>query len=59
MAILEVKDLDYSYQDGDNKRIIFEKTSVSFEEGVFYSILGESGSGKTTFLSVIAGQDNR
>ena len=26
---------------------------------MFYAILGESGSGKTTFLSVIAGQDSR
>ncbi|MBR6957763.1 MAG: ABC transporter ATP-binding protein, partial [Erysipelotrichaceae bacterium] len=44
---------------GEGKRIIFEKAEASFEQGLFYAILGESGSGKTTFLSVIAGQDSR
>ena len=59
MAILEVKNLNYFYKDGEGKRIIFEDAEASFEQGLFYAILGESGSGKTTFLSVIAGQDSR
>ncbi|MBQ9037147.1 MAG: ABC transporter ATP-binding protein [Erysipelotrichaceae bacterium] len=59
MAILEVRNLNYFYKDGEGKRIIFEKAEASFEQGLFYAILGESGSGKTTFLSVIAGQDSR
>ena len=57
MDILTVKDLDYYYVDGDHKRIIFDKANISFKEGMFYTILGESGSGKTTFLSLIAGLD--
>ena len=32
MAILDVKDLDYSYQDGDNKRIIFEINGIQKSE---------------------------
>lgn len=56
-AILEVKDLSYSYKDGDHKRVIFEHLSVTFEKGKFYSITGESGSGKTTFLYCIGGLD--
>lgn len=59
MAILEVSGLNYFYKDGEGKRIIFEDACASFEQGLFYAILGESGSGKTTFLSVIAGQDSR
>lgn len=59
MAILEVRNLNYFYKDGEGKRIIFEDAEASFEQGLFYAILGESGSGKTTFLSVIAGQDSR
>lgn len=55
--ILTVKDLDYYYIDGDHKRIIFDKTNIAFKQGLFYAILGESGSGKTTFLSLIAGLD--
>lgn len=56
-TILEVKDLGYSYTDGDHKRVIFEHLSASFEKGKFYSITGESGSGKTTFLYCIGGLD--
>lgn len=59
MALLEIKDLNYSYKDGDGKRVIFDNAEAEFDNGLFYAILGESGSGKTTFLSVIAGQDNR
>ncbi len=59
MALLEIKNLNYSYKDGDSKRVIFDDAEAEFDNGLFYAILGESGSGKTTFLSVIAGQDNR
>ncbi|MDY5742634.1 MAG: ATP-binding cassette domain-containing protein, partial [Lachnospiraceae bacterium] len=54
MAILETKQLTYFYQDGENRRYILDDISVSFERGQFYSILGQSGSGKTTFLSLIS-----
>lgn len=59
MILLEVNDLNYFYRDGENKRIIFDGVNVSFEEGKMYVLLGESGSGKTTFLSIIGGQDKR
>ena len=57
MAILEVKNVDYSYQDGDQKRYILNDISGSFERGNFHAILGDSGSGKTTFLSLISALD--
>ena len=57
MAILEAKNLSYFYQDGDAQRYILRDVSYSFERGKFYSILGESGSGKTTFLSLISALD--
>ena len=59
MNILEVKNLNYSYPDGDGKRVIFDDCNVSFSLGKFYAILEDSGSGKTTFLSVIAGLDKK
>lgn len=55
--ILEAKDLNYYYQDGDKRRYILKDTSVSFEKGKFYTILGQSGSGKTTFLSLLGALD--
>ena len=57
MALLEVKNVSYYYQDGDNKREILKDTSAAFERGNFYTIVGESGSGKTTFLSLIGALD--
>lgn len=57
MALLETKNVDYFYQDGDQRRYILKDTTVSFERGVFHAILGQSGSGKTTFLSLISALD--
>lgn len=57
MTILKAKNVSYFYQDGDKKRIILKDTSINFEQGQFYTILGDSGSGKTTFLSLISALD--
>ena len=55
--IIEVRDLYFTYPDGDSRKVILNHVNVSFEKGKFYTILGESGSGKTTFLSLIAALD--
>lgn len=52
--ILSFKNVSYSY-DGD--LFILEGVDVTFEEGNFYTVIGQSGSGKTTFLSIAAGLD--
>ena len=57
MNILETKDLYFTYPDGDAQKVILNDVNVSFEKGKFYTILGASGSGKTTFLSLIAALD--
>ncbi|MGY3746224.1 ABC transporter ATP-binding protein [Vagococcus salmoninarum] len=57
MTILETKHLDYFYQDGDRKRTILKDVNNTFEKGKFYTILGQSGSGKTTYLSLISALD--
>ncbi|MBM7542303.1 ABC transporter ATP-binding protein [Amphibacillus cookii] len=56
--ILEAKDLNYYYQDGENRRYILKNTSASFEKGKFYTILGQSGSGKTSFLALLSALDS-
>jgi len=57
MSFLTVENVNYFYQDGDSKRIILNDVSCTFERGAFYSILGASGSGKTTFLSLLSALD--
>ncbi|MCL2384130.1 MAG: ABC transporter ATP-binding protein [Oscillospiraceae bacterium] len=57
MSLLTAKNVSYFYQDGDTRRYILRDVSYGFEKGKFYTILGESGSGKTTFLSLITALD--
>ncbi|EOI06410.1 hypothetical protein UAY_00461 [Enterococcus moraviensis ATCC BAA-383] len=57
MTILQTKNVSYFYQDGDKRRMILQDTSINFDQGQFYTILGQSGSGKTTFLSLISALD--
>ena len=54
MSILEIKNLKYAYS---RDSIVFKNINVNLEEGKIYSILGHSGSGKTTFLSLLGGLD--
>jgi putative ABC transport system ATP-binding protein len=57
MSFLAIEDVNYFYQDGDSKRFILKDVSCTFERGKFYTILGASGSGKTTFLSLLSALD--
>ena len=54
--ILEARNLSYAYKSQKSKQIL-EHVSLIFEERKFYTIVGESGAGKTTFLSLLAGMD--
>ena len=57
MSFLEIDGISYYYQDGDRRRYILSDINATFEKGTFYSILGKSGTGKTTLLSIISGLD--
>ena len=54
--MLETKKLGFWYQDKVDT--LFENVNLQFEAGNMYAILGKSGSGKTTFLSLISGLDS-
>ena len=54
MSILALNKVNYSYTNGKK---ILNNISMEFEKGKFYTILGVSGSEKTTLLSLLAGLD--
>lgn len=54
MAILELKDIKYYYYKSNP---VLKGISKEFEAGKVYAIVGHSGCGKTTLLSVIGGLD--
>ncbi len=55
MAILEIKDVCYSYRSRYQTVDALRHVSCSFETGKFYALVGKSGSGKSTLLSLMAG----
>lgn len=55
--ILALKDVTFYYKRKKDKLIILEHADVSFEEGKLYALLGKSGVGKSTTLSLLAGLD--
>lgn len=55
--ILEVKNVEYAYKSQKGRKVL-ENISARFEEKKFYTIVGVSGAGKTTFLSLLAGLDS-
>lgn len=54
MKQLELIDLKYAYHA---ERFVLNEINVKFESKKFYAILGESGGGKTTLLSLLGGLD--
>jgi len=53
--VIEVNDLCFSRNDGDNKLNILNQLDLSVPAAQHLALLGDSGSGKTTFLHLLAG----
>ena len=53
--MLEIENVYYRYKTGNVD--VLKDISATFETGKLYSIMGPSGMGKTTLLSIIAGLD--
>lgn len=55
--MIEAVKVSYIYQTKYQKTKALSEVSCSFERGKVYAITGKSGSGKSTFLSLLAGLD--
>ncbi|MDU8886626.1 ABC transporter ATP-binding protein [Yeosuana sp. MJ-SS3] len=51
--MIQIKDLHKSYQVGTNKLHVLKGLNFEVEEGELVSIMGSSGSGKSTFLNIL------
>ena len=57
MNILELRDVSYSYDSKYQSIDAMKHVDCCFEEGKVYAVVGKSGSGKSTMLSLLAGLD--
>ncbi len=57
MSILSLKSVRYAYSNKYQTVEALKDVSCAFEQGVIYAIVGKSGSGKSTMLSLMAGLD--
>ena len=57
MSILSVREVTYEYRNAYQTVRAVNGVSCEFDKGLVYAIVGSSGSGKTTFLSLLAGLD--
>jgi ABC-type lipoprotein export system ATPase subunit len=55
MKLLETINLQKEIQNGDKQESILKGISLSLREGEITALVGASGSGKSTFLTVLAG----
>ncbi len=57
MSVIELRDVKYVYQTQYQRVEALRGISFAFETGKLYAIMGSSGGGKTTLLSLMAGLD--
>jgi putative ABC transport system ATP-binding protein len=57
MGILTLDNVSYVYMNRYQTVQALKDVSYSFEQGKVYAVMGKSGSGKTTMLSLLAGLD--
>lgn len=51
-TVLNMKDIDKSYRDGEAQRTILDHVNLTVRAGEFVAIVGPSGCGKSTLLNI-------
>ena len=57
MALVEVRNVNKSFQRDTQIIAVFENLTLDFPERSFTAVMGPSGSGKSTLLNLVAGLD--
>lgn len=55
MNVLTMNNVSYHYED--SRKNVLQNVNIEFESGKVYVIMGKSGAGKSTMLSLISGLD--
>ena len=55
MSLIEIKNLNKTYEGGEEKVRALVDVGLHIERGEFISVMGPSGSGKSTLLTVLGG----
>lgn len=58
MNILRCENIVKKYKDGNKEKIVLDHLNFEVMENDFVSIMGKSGTGKTTLLNIISGLDD-
>lgn len=58
MKVIDIKDLEKTYNESEVQVHAIRGIDLSFEKGEFAAVVGPSGSGKTTLLNMLGGLDN-
>ena len=57
MALVEIRNVDKSFQRDSQRVDVFTALTLDIAEGSFTALMGPSGSGKSTLLNMVAGLD--
>ena len=57
MALVEIRNVDKTFQRDADRIDVFSNLSLDIAEGSFTALMGPSGSGKSTLLNLVAGLD--